>query len=72
MSDAPHHYVTARCILCNRLHSFDPLRVPMLHEQYPMCRDCTIRANAVREEEGVEGRWDTDESIWQPVAGLPE
>jgi hypothetical protein len=66
-----HHFATAICPLCAHATSFDPQRVPTLHG-HPMCRDCTIRANKIREEENVPGRWDTHESIWQPVAGLPE
>jgi hypothetical protein len=65
------HWATAECVLCGKLVSFDPGRVPALYGQ-PMCLDCTRWANAVRREEGQSELWNEDPTAYGPVEGLPE
>lgn len=88
MSDRPHHFVTGGCGICGAVIAFDPARVPALSlnakgelitepdeevaRSIPMCRECTQRANANREEAGLAGRWFDDPDIWGPVEGFPE
>lgn len=87
MSDQPHHFASGTCCLCGSAMIFDPQRVPTIAvdakgwpatsrdeivSTVPMCRDCTLGLNELRSIEGMVDRWDTDESIWAPVPGLPE
>jgi hypothetical protein len=47
---------TGFCIGCNRVFSFNPMRVPSIRikgNREPVCRDCVDRANVVRAANGL-------------------
>jgi hypothetical protein len=86
VTDDPHFFVGGHCWVCGRPMVFDPSRVPSMpldeHDQpaqspeeiarrEPLCRTCVLSANPAREAAGLP-TWDDDESIWEPVRGLPE
>jgi hypothetical protein len=49
---------TGNCFGCNRLFSFNPVRVPSIRnangEKQPVCKECIDRANPLRVKNGLE------------------
>jgi hypothetical protein len=83
MADQPAYFAYGSCWSCGRPFMFNPHRVPSIPidpetgenveggERQPLCRDCTSRANLVREAQGLP-LWDTSDAAYGPVEGLPE
>jgi hypothetical protein len=48
---------TGHCVVCKRLFSFHPDRVPstaIYGDREPICRDCIERVNTIRAKRGMD------------------